>query len=131
MEALLEQIKSKKFKPSNFTVFSIIEDDGFVLDLERIFGGKYVVDDFEYLVLDLSIKEKNGVKYYMSFMTEKINGLKELIEHETQDDSNKPKARIYVNRDKCFIFIVKLKEFDLLERLNKNDDIQKEISSNI
>lgn len=125
MEALVKQITEKKFKNSNFTVYSIIEDDGFITELEGMFNEKYVVDDFEYTVLDLDIKEKNGLLYYMSWMTERVNDLKKLIEKEIQDDPLKPKARVYVNRDKCYIFVVKLKDFDLLERIeNKNGDEQ-------
>lgn len=132
MEALVKQITEKKFKNSNFTVYSIIEDDGFITELEGMFNEKYVVDDFEYTVLDLDIKEKNGLLYYMSWMTERVNDLKKLIEKEIQDDPLKPKARVYVNRDKCYIFVVKLKEFDLLERIeNKNGDIQESVSPDL
>ena len=117
MEMLLQQVREKDFKPSNFSVYSIIEEDGFVIELEGIFNEKYSVDDFEYMVLDLSIKEKNGISYYMSYMTNRIQDLKNKIEIEIQDNPSKPKARVYVNREKCFISIVKLKEFNLKDRI--------------
>ncbi len=123
---LLQQVREKDFKPSNFSVYSIIEEDGFIIELEGIFNEKYSVDDFEYMVLDLSIKEKNGISYYMSYMTNRIQDLKNKIEIEIQDNPSKPKARVYVNREKCFISIVKLKEFNLKDRImeTKIDDEQ-------
>jgi hypothetical protein len=126
MEMLLQQVREKDFKPSNFSVYSIIEEDGFIIELEGIFNEKYSVDDFEYMVLDLSIKEKNGISYYMSYMTNRIQDLKNKIEIEIQDNPSKPKARVYVNREKCFISIVKLKEFNLKDRImeTKIDDEQ-------
>ena len=33
METLLKQITADKFKPSNFTVFNIIDDSGFIEEL--------------------------------------------------------------------------------------------------
>jgi len=109
METLLQQVRVKDFKPSNFSVYSIIEEDGFITELEGMFNEKYSVDDFEYMVLDLSIKEKNGILYYMSYMTNRIQDLKNKIE----------KARVYINREKCFISIVKLKEFNLKDRIGE------------
>jgi len=119
METLLQQVRVKDFKPSNFSVYSIIEEDGFITELEGMFNEKYSVDDFEYMVLDLSIKEKNGILYYMSYMTNRIQDLKNKIEKETQDNPLKPKARVYINREKCFISIVKLKEFNLKDRIGE------------
>jgi hypothetical protein len=119
MEALLKQVIEKDFKPSNFTVYSIIEDDGFVAELEGMFDKKFAIDDFEYVVLDLSTKEKNGILYRMHFMMDRIADLKQLIEKEIQDNPLKPKSRVYVNKEKCYIFVIKLKEFDLKERIDK------------
>ena len=122
MESLLVQVLEKTFKPSNFTVYSIIEEDGFVSELYGMFGERYLVDDFEYIVLDLSKKEQNAILYRMSFMTEKIKELKNIIEKSTQEDPLKPKARVCVNKEKCFILIVKLKEFNLQNEIKKVGD---------
>lgn len=132
METLIQQINEKKFKPSNFSVYSILEEDGFIGELQILFNTKYSVDDFEYILIDLSVKEKNGIKYCMSFMTDKIAGLRNLLEVEIQDDPKKSKVRVYVDKEKFFIFVAKLKDFDLHDRLKKTkicDDI--EISSQI
>lgn len=121
METLLQQVRDKNFKPSNFTVYSIIEEDGYIMELQGMFGEIYSIDDFEYMILDLSEKERNAVLYHMSSMTERIQELRGVIEKEIQDDQLKSKARVYVNREKCFISIVKLKEFDLKERIVKTE----------
>lgn len=119
MEELLNQLMGKPFKPSNYTVYSILEEDGFVTELFGMYNEIYGVSDFEYLMFDLSVKEKNAILYRMSFMMNKLVELKKIIEKDIQDDYLKPKARLYVNKEKCFVFVVKLKEFDLKERLIK------------
>lgn len=119
MEALLEQITVKKFKPSNFTVYNIVEDKGFITELEGMFNKRFSIENFEYMVVDLTIKETNGLLYYMSSIMNRINDLKKLIEVQIQDDPLKPMARVYVNNEKGYVFIFKLKEFDLIERILK------------
>lgn len=114
---LIEQMMNKSFKPSNFTVFNKIDDDGYVTQLENAFDDKYSIGDFEYMILDLTLQEKNGVKYYMSWMMNRVRGLKKLIEFTLQDDKMNPKSKVYLDEENYFILIVKMKEFDLIERI--------------
>lgn len=117
MELLLKQIVDNKFKPSNFTVYSILDEEGFIIELEGMFNTKILVDDLEYMLIELTTKEKNGILYRMSFMTDTINELKELIEKKIQDNPLKSKSLVYVDKTKPFIFIAKLKDFNLQERV--------------
>ena len=126
MNNLVQQVQEKNFKNSNFTVYSIVEEDGFISELNGMFGEKYTIDELEYIILDLSVKEKNALFYRMSIIMDKIIDLKRIIEKESQKDGLKPKSRVIVNKDKMFILVVKLKEFDLQGMLSKmtNDDKQ-------
>lgn len=119
METLLKQITVEKFKPSNFTVFNMIDDTGFVDELKGMFGKDYSIEDFEYMVFDLSIREKNAILYRMSSVLNRFKDLRKLIEKDLQDDPNKPKVRLYIDKDKSIAIIVKLADFDLVERVNK------------
>jgi hypothetical protein len=67
----------------------------------------------------LSNKEKNAIYYRMSLILDKFKELRKLIEEDLQDDPNKPKVRLYIDKDKSYAFIVKLKTFDLVERIEK------------
>lgn len=125
MESFLTQIIDKPFKPSNYSIYSILEDDGFIMELEKAFGQKYTVDDLEYIVFTLEEKEKNALLYRMSDMTKRIRELRKIIEIEIQEDSNKKKSIIYVDRDKRYMFIAKLKEFNLKERLAERIEKEK------
>lgn len=122
MENFLKQIRERDFKPSNFSVYGMIENDGYTIELEGMFGRRYSVDDFDYMVMELTEKEKNALLYRMSIITDKIKNLKEFIEVKIQEDRLKPKVRIYVNYDKRYMIIVKLKEFDLKGILEKEND---------
>ena len=51
---------------------------------------------------------------------------KYLIEKDLQDDPNKPKARMYIDKEKSIVMIVKLKDFDLPNRIanmKKSDEL--------
>jgi len=117
MDLLLQQVIDKPFKPSNFTVYSILEEDGFIDELEGMFNTKFEVSDFEYIMLDLSVKEKNGILYRMSTMMNRIKELRNLLEKEIQDGPRNVKARVYVDKKECYVFVAKLKEFDLKGRI--------------
>lgn len=119
MKEFLEQINTKEFKPSNYTVYCMLEEDGFIDELRGMFNVKYSIEDIEYILIDLSEKEKNGILYRMSFMTNRLKELKIFIEQEIQDDPKKQKSRVFINKEKSFVFIAKLKDFDLHERINK------------
>lgn len=119
METLLKQITVEKFRPSNFTVFNMIDDTGFVDELKGMFGKDYSIEDFEYMVFDLSIREKNAILYRMSSVLNRFKDLRKLIEKDLQDDENKPKVRLYIDKDKSIAIIVKLVDFDLVDRINK------------
>ena len=119
METLLKQITADKFKPSNFTVFNIIDDSGFIEELIGMFNIRYSIEDFDYMLFELSTKEKNAIYYRMSSVLKKFKEIKKIIEKQIQDDENKPKAKMIIDKDKSIVMIVKLKEFDLVERLKK------------
>lgn len=119
MKELLKQITKDKFKPSNYTVYNMIDDNGYIDELKGMFKKDYDIKDFEYMFFDLSISEKNAIFYWMSSVLNTFRDLKYLIEHELQDDPDKPKAKLYVDKEKSTVMIVKLKEFDLVERVGK------------
>lgn len=119
MKELLKQIRTDKFKPSNYTVYNMIDDNGYVDELRGMFKEEYNIDDFEYMFFDLSISEKNAIFYRMSCVLNIFRDIKYLVEHELQDDKDKSKARMYIDKDKSTVMIVKLKEFKLVERVEK------------
>ena len=41
MENFLKQIREREFKPSNFSVYGMIENDGYIIELEGMFGKRY------------------------------------------------------------------------------------------
>lgn len=128
MEELLKQIIAKGFKESSYSVYNFIEDDGFISELKVNFGKRYFPEDFEYIVFDLDVKDKNGIIYSMSKVMKKFIELKKFVEFESQDDKGKTKARLYIKKDKGNVFIVKLKEFDLMEIVRKKIGEKQEVN---
>lgn len=128
MEELLDRIISGTFKPSSYTIYNKLDDDGYIDELEGMFGVRYGVDDFEKFEFTLSTKENNGISYRMSSILGGFEKLKEYIENDLQDDRLKPKAKVYIikgtptchDKKDSRVFIVKLKEFDLTDRIKHN-----------
>lgn len=115
MEELTNQIINNGFKPSLFSIYNYIEDEGFILELKRNFGINLGVEDFEYILLNISEKDRNGIMYRMRVILSKFEELKGFIECDCQENKNKPKAKVYVNKDEGVVFVVKVKGFDLIE----------------
>lgn len=128
MDEFLKQITAENFKPSTYTVYNMMDDSGYIEELKAMFDERYAVEDFEYMVFELSISDKNAIYYYMSCVLDIFKDIKRLIERELQDDPNKPKARMYVDKEKSIVMIVKLKDFDLPYRVanrKKGDELEK------
>lgn len=133
METLLKQITVTSFKPSNFTVYNMIEDKGFITELMAMFNRDFSVEDFEYMIFKLEKKEKNGIYYRMSSVLNRFKDLKKLVEVGLSDDPNKPKCRLYIDKDNTIVMLVKLKEFDLVDKIEKmkNGDEQESNIANL
>ena len=121
MEDLINQIINNGFKPSLFSIYNYIEDEGFILELKHNFNINFGIEDFEYILLKISEKDKNGIKYRMKSILSKFEELKNFIEIECQENKSKPKSKVYINKDGGFVFIVKLKEFNLIETIKQKN----------
>lgn len=127
MEELIDQIINSGFKPSLFSIYNYIEDDGFILELKRNFGINFGIDDFEYILLNISEKDRNGVRYRMKSILSKFEELKDFVEIDCQENKTKPKSKVYINKDGGFVFVIKLKEFNLIE-IMKQKKSNKQVS---
>lgn len=119
MEDLFNRIINGQFKKSTYTVYNKIEEDGFIDELEYMFGKRYGVEDFEIFWFDLSKKEKNAIKYRMLSTLGKFYRLKTILECDIQEDKSKPKVKVYITKDKPSVLIVKLKQFDVNGKLTE------------
>lgn len=114
----INQIKDRGLKKMLFSVYSIIEENGYIEQLNNSYGKKYLIDDFEYIFFNLTKKEENGIKLYIHEITDNLNNLMYFIEKEIQDNKKlTPKTKVFVNRDEGYVFLVNLKEFNLLDKL--------------
>jgi hypothetical protein len=94
-------IPTLSFKPMNYTLYNIMEDDYFVDKLNKLDNTKYSIDDFEYASFPLSDKEKYLIKMWNGEYMENIKELKEKI----KDD---PYCSVYINHEGGFLMFVRL-----------------------
>jgi len=117
MKKLIEQIKEKGFQPMKFSIFNYMDDNGDIVEMEGIFKQKFGIEDFEYMAFELELNEKNGLKYRAHDIMKRFYDLQTLIEETIQEDKNKSKAKVFILKDDGQVFVVKFKDFDLLNKL--------------
>ena len=123
MEQLIEQIKENKFTPLTFTLFNDLETHGDIAEMEGMFKRKFSVDDFEYLIFDLTEREKNSILYRNVKGMDKFNMLKRFIERDIQEDRNKSMSKINIDKNNGRVMLIKLYDFDIVEAIeNEQSD---------
>ena len=99
-------LSSLCFKPINYTLYNIIDEDYFIKKIENIDNTYYSIDDFVYTEIPLSEKEKFLINMWNHEYMENIKQLE--IDLEIQ-----PRATVYVNHEWGCIIVIKLKTIQL------------------
>lgn len=118
MEKFLKQIVDRNFKDCNYTIFNKLSDGGTLKTLESTLKKKLWKEDFEYLLLDFEEREKIGIKYRNPNIMDPLKELENILMYHLQDDIGKPKSFFVVNKEDSYAYIVKLKDFDLVNNVN-------------
>lgn len=116
---LLKQINSVPFKNVTFSIFNYIDNEGFVDELCGANKEKYGIDDFEYLKLLISEKEKNGIKFSNKEIVSNFKNFKSYIENDLQEDSI-PKMRVFLIKESGSLIVVRLKNFNI--KINASEE---------
>lgn len=110
-EELYKQLFGKPFRGLLFTVFNLIEDDGFVIEANNHDKTQYDMEDFDFIKFDISDDDKKAIKCKKSDILSILNDFK--YEVEKQKQKAFPYCRIYVMKDLGSVIAVKLKPFDV------------------
>lgn len=110
---LMAQLMTKPFKRLLFTIFNTIEDDGFFAEAKCVNKKNYDMDDFEYILFDISEEDKKAIKSKKTDILSVLNDFKYHIEKERQPMF--ANCRIYVFKDIGSVCAVKLKDFNIKE----------------
>lgn len=116
---LLKQINSVPFKNVTFSIFNYIDNEGFVDEVCGANKEKYGIDDFEYLKLLISEKEKNGIKFSNKEIVSNFKNFKSYIENDLQEDSI-PKMRVFLIKESGSLIVVRLKKFNI--KINASEE---------
>ena len=116
---LLKQINSVPFKNVTFSIFNYIDNEGFVDEVCGANKEKYGIDDFEYLKLLISEKEKNGIKFSNKEIVSNFKNFKSYIENDLQEDSI-PKMRVFLIKESGSLIVVRLKNFNI--KINASEE---------
>lgn len=116
---LLKQINSVPFKNVTFSIFNYIDNEGFVDEVCGANKEKYGIDDFEYLKLVISEKEKNGIKFSNKEIVSNFKNFKSYIENDLQEDSI-PKMRVFLIKESGSLIVVRLKNFNI--KINASEE---------
>ena len=110
-EELYKQLFENQSRELLFTVFNLIEDDGFVIEANNQDKTQYDMDDFDFIKFDISDDDKKAIKCKKSDVLNVLNDFKYEIERVKQKSF--PYCRIYVMKDLGSVIAVKLKLFDV------------------
>lgn len=107
---LLQQLYDKDFNNLRFTVYNFIENDGYVNEISAAHGEKYGIDDFEFIVFDISDEDKKAIKCGNTVVIQKYKAFKYYIEKECQAI---PNCAIFIMKEFGIVIAVKLKYYNL------------------
>ena len=110
-EELLNQLYTREFKRLLFTVYNLIEDDGFVIEASNNNKRDYDMEDFEFFKFDISDEDKKAIKSKKKDILNLLNDFKYMVEKEKQPQF--AYCRIYVMKDLGSVIAVKTKDFDV------------------
>lgn len=117
MKKLLEHIIEKGLKPMSFSVYNYMDDNGYITEMENYLKTNLVLNDFEYMVFNLTEQEKNGLKYRNKEIISKFENLKIFLEKTIQQENTK--TILFILKDEAKVFLVNLKDFGLIENIEK------------
>lgn len=111
VEGLTSQLYTRQFRNLMFTVYNIIDDEGFVAEANGMDKENYGIDDFKYMRFSLTDEDKMALKKRKSNIMNVINDFKYEIEKVKQP--NFARCRIYALPDLGSVIAVKLNNFNL------------------
>lgn len=106
-EDLYEQLYTKPFRSLLFTVYNLIEDEGFVAEASNELKRTCDIDDFEFMKFDISADDMKLIKNKDPESINSILSLKRYIEKEKQKGF--AFCRIYIVKDIGSVIAVRLK----------------------
>lgn len=109
-DELIDQLYNRDFNNMRFSVYNFIDDDGYVNEISALKGEKYGIEDFSFMVFEISDEDKKSIKSGDSAILQKYKDFKHYIEKECQKI---PQLGIFIMKDLGVVVAVKLKLFDL------------------
>lgn len=103
MRDFYNEINDKEFKPISFGIYNKIDDDSFPLYIRNQYNIVCSIDDFEYQKFILDDNEKKSLKKRDSLMELNITILKQKL-------SKNDRIRVYIDKEKSEIYVVRLKK---------------------
>ena len=109
-DELLQQLYRKEFNNLRFTVYNFIDSDGYINEISAAHGEKYGIDDFEFIVFDISDEDKKAIKNGNAVTIQRYKAFKYYIEKECQ---TVPNCAIFIMKELGIVIAVKLKHYDI------------------
>ena len=109
-DELIRQLYERDFSDMRFSVFNFIDEDGYVNEISALDNEKYGIEDFSFMIFDISDNDKNKIKLSDAATLMKYKEFKYYVEKECQ---KKPKLSIFIMKDIGVVIAVKLKTYDL------------------
>lgn len=107
IKSYLKQVDTYIYNPISMMLFTEISQEGHVTSLREVYERKFTKKDFEYLILNISKKDQDGLKAYKDSAVNKFNRFDiELKERQ----KGYPKIVDFIDYDNGVVYIVRVKE---------------------
>lgn len=87
-------------------LFDLIAEEGFVEDLEHINDAEFEAQDFEYLILDISEEDKEGLINFDDEIVNKFNDFDFKLKESQMPDY--PTSVDFIDYEKGVVYIIRL-----------------------
>lgn len=105
IDKYLEQINSGEYSEATNELYDFISTEGWLSELEEFYNTDYSVEDFEYLILDISDKDRNGLIHMDESVVNKFNDLDIKIKEITSYPYD---VLDFIDYDKGKVYIIRL-----------------------
>lgn len=101
----MAQVEGGNYNPLTPDLFDMIEEEGWLFELEEEFGAEYDEGDFEYMTLDLTEEDKKGLLNFDNEIVEKFNA----FDIELKALGKYPFSTLdFIDYDKGIVYIIRL-----------------------
>jgi len=129
IEDYILQVKNKQYEPLLEFLYNEISEEGFLDELREYYNKSYTIKDFEYIDLEISEEDKEGLMDFDDTIIDKFNDFD--IALKDLDKGTYPRVVDFIDYDRGKVVVVKLKGILESKLFKFSSILESTVNSNI